>query len=89
MDTQLERAARFEIVTSHDNIKDWPTVHPWSSIQQLTQELKFYSTGRERFNSINYKCENGCFLLTADCVTISNPDSLSSSETGVNPVISS
>jgi hypothetical protein len=34
--------------------------------------------------TIDYKCEDGRFPLSASCVTILNPDSLSSSETGVN-----
>jgi hypothetical protein len=40
---------------------------------------------------MNYRWEweDGCFLVSASCVTISNPDSLSSSETGVNPEIRS
>ncbi len=35
--------------------------------------------------SIDYRCEDGRFPVSASCVTIANPDSLSSSETGVNP----
>ncbi len=38
---------------------------------------------------LDYGCENGSFPLSASCMTISNPDSLSSSETGVNPGIRS
>ncbi len=34
---------------------------------------------------IDYKCEDGRFSVPARCVTISNPNSLSSCETGVNP----
>jgi hypothetical protein len=34
--------------------------------------------------TIDYYSEDGCFAVSASCVTISNPDSLSSSETGVN-----
>ncbi len=35
----------------------------------------------------DYRCEDGRFQVSASCVTISNPDSLSSSDTGVNPGI--
>jgi hypothetical protein len=34
---------------------------------------------------IDYRCEDGCFPVYTSCVTISNPDSLPSSETGVDP----
>jgi hypothetical protein len=34
--------------------------------------------------SIDFICQEGCDPVTASCVTISNPGSLSSSETGVN-----
>jgi hypothetical protein len=34
---------------------------------------------------IDYRCEDGRFPVSASCVTISNPDSLSSSGKGVNP----
>ncbi len=34
--------------------------------------------------SKDYSCEDGRFPVPASCVTISNPDSPSSSETGVN-----
>jgi hypothetical protein len=40
-------------------------------------------------NLIDYGCEDGRFPVFASCVAISNPDSLSSSETGVNPGIRS
>ncbi len=33
---------------------------------------------------IKYWCADGCFTVAAGCVTIWNPDSLSSSETGAN-----
>jgi hypothetical protein len=33
---------------------------------------------------IDWRCEDGRFPVSASCVTIPNPDSLSSSETGVN-----
>jgi hypothetical protein len=36
---------------------------------------------------IDYRCEDGRFPVFASCVTISNPGSLSRSETGVNPGI--
>jgi hypothetical protein len=39
--------------------------------------------------TIAYRCENSSFPLSASCVTISNPDSLSSSEKKVNPGIKS
>jgi hypothetical protein len=32
----------------------------------------------------DYRCEDGGFLVSTSCVIISNPDSLSSSETGVD-----
>jgi hypothetical protein len=38
---------------------------------------------------MDYRCEGGRFLVSGNCVTISNPDLLSSSETGVNPGIRS
>ncbi len=34
--------------------------------------------------SINYRCEDGRFPVSASGVTISNPDPLSNSEIGVN-----
>jgi hypothetical protein len=36
------------------------------------------------YGTIDYRCEDGCFPVSASCVTISNPDSLSSSEKGFN-----
>jgi hypothetical protein len=36
-------------------------------------------------NVIDYRCEDGSFSVSANCVTISNPDLLASSETEVNP----
>jgi hypothetical protein len=38
---------------------------------------------------IDCRCEDGCFLASASCVTIANPALLSSNETGVNPGIRS
>jgi hypothetical protein len=38
---------------------------------------------------VDYRCEDGKFPVSASCVPISNPDSLSSSETGVDPEIRS
>jgi hypothetical protein len=38
---------------------------------------------------LDYGCEDGRFLVSASCVTIPNPDLLSSSETTVNPGIRS
>jgi hypothetical protein len=38
---------------------------------------------------IDHTCEDGRFPVSADCVTVSNPDSLSSSETRANPWIRS
>jgi hypothetical protein len=35
-------------------------------------------------STIDYRCEEGCFLVPTRCVTISNLDSLSSSETWLN-----
>jgi hypothetical protein len=42
-----------------------------------------------RVQHIDYECEDGRFPVPASCVTISNPNLLSSSETGVNPGIRS
>jgi hypothetical protein len=40
--------------------------------------------------STDYRCEDdGYFPLSTSCVTISNPDTLSSGETWVNPEIRS
>jgi hypothetical protein len=39
----------------------------------------------EALESIDYRCEDGRFPVSASCVVISNPRSLASSETGVNP----
>jgi hypothetical protein len=39
--------------------------------------------------NVNYRCEDGRFTVFASCVTISNPDLLSRSETCVNPGIRS
>jgi hypothetical protein len=47
--------------------------------------FRFHVSGR----IIDYRCEDGRFPVSGSCVTISNPDSLSSSETGVNPEIRS
>ncbi len=46
---------------------------------------------RENFSEFlhRFRCENGRFPASASYVTISNPDLLSSSETGVNPGIRS
>ncbi len=38
---------------------------------------------------IDYRCEDGRSPVSTSCVTISNPDSHSSSETGVDPKIRS
>jgi hypothetical protein len=35
--------------------------------------------------NMDYRCEGGRFLVFASCVTLSNPDSLTTGETGVNP----
>jgi hypothetical protein len=43
----------------------------------------------EPVHTIDYRCEDDCCSVTASCVTISNPDLLSSNETGVNPGIRS
>jgi hypothetical protein len=40
-------------------------------------------------SQIYNRCEDGRFPVSAICVTISNPDSLSSSKTGVDPGIRS
>jgi hypothetical protein len=37
----------------------------------------------------DYRCEDGRFLVSATCLTISNPNSLSSNEIGVDPKICS
>jgi hypothetical protein len=41
-------------------------------------------TSSTQASTMDYRCEVGRFLVSANCVTISNPDLLSSSETGVN-----
>jgi hypothetical protein len=33
--------------------------------------------------TMDYRCEDGCFPVSASCVTISNPNLYNSSETGV------
>jgi hypothetical protein len=38
---------------------------------------------------IDYRCEDGRFLVSASCVKIANPNSLFSCETGINPGIRS
>jgi hypothetical protein len=37
--------------------------------------------------TIDYRCEEGNYPVPSSCLTISNPDLLSSSETGVNSEI--
>ncbi len=37
--------------------------------------------------TIDYRCEDGCFLVSTSCMTIANPTLLSSIETVVNPGI--
>jgi hypothetical protein len=51
----------------------------FSSIMNLT--LKYFKL---ICKDTDYSWDNGRFLVFASCVTISNPDSLSSSETWVN-----
>ncbi len=43
--------------------------------------------GKTKFEmkTIDYRCEDGRFPVCTSCVTISNPDLFSRSETGVNP----
>jgi hypothetical protein len=43
----------------------------------------------DQYGITDNRCEDGPFPVSASCVTISNPDSLSSSETGVDPGIRS
>ncbi len=50
-------------------------------------ELRFRLSPRT--TPIDYRCEDGRFLVFRSCVIFQNPDSLSSSESGVNPVIRS
>jgi hypothetical protein len=44
--------------------------------------LNSTSLGRE---TVDYRHEDGRFPVSVTCVTISNPESLSSSETGLHP----
>ncbi len=61
---------------------------------KLTWEMRIWTNCRWllltfEYFLIDYRCEDGCFPVSASCLTISNPDSLSSSETGNNPGIRS
>jgi hypothetical protein len=53
----------------------------WWSCTQMKAYMVIYS--------IDYTCEDGCFLVYSNWMTIRNPDLLSSSGTGVNPGIRS
>jgi hypothetical protein len=61
-----------------------------SSHDKETKRKKAKQLERRKVGeTINYRCEDCPFLVSASCVTISNPDSLSTSETGVIPGIRS
>jgi hypothetical protein len=63
------------------------------ALDELIHQYLFMKTSvEESWNivmTIDYRFASGRFPVTASCVTISNPDSRSSSETGVNPGIKS
>jgi hypothetical protein len=48
-----------------------------------------YSRGLRPVPAMDYGCEGGRLVVPATCVTVSNPDLLSSSEQGVHPGITS
>jgi hypothetical protein len=49
----------------------------------------FIVAGNLKTGHIYSTCEDGRFAVSSCCVAISNPESLSSSETGINPGIRS
>ncbi len=60
-------------------------INPRRSTRFPSETLIFIS--RSGGSIIDYRREDGCFPAFASCVTISNYDSPSSSETGLNPGI--
>ncbi len=64
-----------------DNSHKPPVVIDWSNRHMKQSD--------SQLNLTDYRCEDGSFPVSASCVTISNPNSLSSSGTGVNPGIRS
>jgi hypothetical protein len=73
------------------------TIHSSVDLDNRSKTLKAKENVREgknlvydsRCNSIDYRCEYGRFPVSKNCVKMSNPDSLSSSGTWVNPGIRS
>jgi hypothetical protein len=43
------------------------------------------SVQKGSFSTVDYRCEDGCSPVSASCVTLSNPDSLSGSQAAGNP----
>jgi hypothetical protein len=65
---------------------------PWRMPEKLQVRQSFFSFPlllAKFVNLIDCKCEDGLLPVSTRCVTISNPDSLSSSETVINPGIRS
>jgi hypothetical protein len=60
-----------------------------SFLFQLKHSWKFTRQTDYQDGRIDYKCEDGHFLVSAICVPFSNPYSLTSNETRVNPQIRS
>jgi hypothetical protein len=58
----------------------------YATILWSRQKLRLYNLCVQ---CIDYRCEDGRFPVLASCVTISNPNLLSSSDTGVDPGIRS
>jgi hypothetical protein len=65
------------------------TEHEWRTMRSLTiggHKLNGRRlAGTFLLGTIDYRCQDGRSPVSVGCVTIRNPDSLSSSETGVNP----
>ncbi len=76
------------VIWTHDNCL---LVKPWGRLRNqrvlFGDFISFFGRYVSVLKGIDYGCEDGRFSVSASCVTISNPDSLSSSETGVNPGI--
>ncbi len=64
-------------------------VNSWIRSSLLGYFMSVYGNFWTPTSTIDYRCEDGSFLVSASCGTISDPEWLSSSETGVNPGISS
>jgi hypothetical protein len=64
----------------------WPgTENDEERLWQVNEPMRL----SPRVANIDYRCEDGRFPVSASCVSISKPDLLSSSETGVNSGIRS